>query len=112
MDNTKLGKIGEDTAAKMLQAKGYRILKRNYRCKSGEIDIIASRGADISFVEVKTRRNCHYGRPCEAVDRRKQSRIRSVALSYLKETERKGFVYGNVRFDVVEIVVKHIEGAF
>lgn len=112
MDNAKLGKIGEETAAKMLEAKGYRILKRNYRCESGEIDIIASRGGVISFVEVKTRRNCRYGRPCEAVDLKKQRHIRSAALSYLKEKKRNGFVYRSVSFDVMEIVIGHIEGAF
>ena len=54
MDKRVFGQIGENTAADVLRAKGYRILRQNYRCKYGEIDIIAEKYGDMSFVEVKT----------------------------------------------------------
>ena len=63
MGNRELGNIGERAAAELLQNDGYEILERNYRCQAGEIDIIAVRGSEIAFVEVKTRRNHNYGRP-------------------------------------------------
>lgn len=112
MDNRVLGKLGEDTAAELLRGKGYRIMHRNYRCNMGEVDIIASRGAKLCFIEVKTRMNRHYGRPCEAVNNSKQQHIRSVALCYLKELKAKGYVPGKISFDVMEIMIDHIEGAF
>lgn len=112
MDNKHLGKIGEDAAAEIIRASGYKILQRNYRCRQGEVDIIAARGNKISFIEVKTRRNRNYGRPCEAVDAAKQKHIRMAAIYYLKEMERKGYVPGKISFDVMEITAEHIEGAF
>ena len=63
MGNRELGRIGEQAAAELLQMEGYEILERNYRCQAGEIDLIAARGSEVSFVEVKTVRNDHYGRP-------------------------------------------------
>lgn len=112
MNNIEFGRIGEDTAAEMLKAKGYEILKRNYRCSTGEIDIIAARDFKLSFIEVKTRSSCFYGRPCEAVDRRKQDGIKKTAANYLREEKDRNCVYDSIGFDVVEIVVNHIENAF
>ena len=112
MDNITLGKIGENTAADILSAEGYRVLRRNYRCREGEVDIIASKGPVISFIEVKTRSSRLYGRPCEAVDLTKQKHIRKAAYSYLKEMERNGYVPNKISFDVIEVVVEHIKGAF
>lgn len=54
MGNRELGRIGEQAAAELLQMEGYEILERNYRCQAGEIDLIAARGSEVSFVEVKT----------------------------------------------------------
>lgn len=112
MTNQELGFVGENAAAEMLRVKGYKILQRNYRCKLGEIDIIAEKGSRISFVEVKTRRTDRYGRPCEAVDGRKQMHIRRAAVCYLKEIRRHGHVPKTVSFDVIEITADHIECAF
>lgn len=112
MDNVKLGKIGEDTAVEILRSKGFMILRRNYRCTMGEVDIIAARGTQVSFVEVKTRRNDLYGRPCESIGAAKQKHIKDAAVCYLKEMERKGYVPGRISFDVMEITAEHIEGAF
>lgn len=112
MDNIKLGRIGEDTAAEILRSKGFQIMQRNYRCSLGEVDIIAAKGSLISFVEVKTRQSSAYGRPCESVGKAKQKHIKDAAVCYLKELERKGYVPGRISFDVMEITAEHIKGAF
>ena len=78
--NTKiLGNAGENLAAAYLENHGYRILERNYRCKQGEIDIIAQKCDVLVFIEVKTRRTLRYGTPGAAVDY-KNSRELSAAL--------------------------------
>ena len=81
----KLGKEGEDRACAYLETCGYRIVERNFRCRSGEIDIVAAeeRGGIICFVEVKTRRGCAFGLPKEAVDRRKQRKLCAAAKYYI-----------------------------
>lgn len=112
VDNRRLGMIGEDAAAEILRNKGFKILRRNYRCSMGEIDIIAARGMQISFVEVKTRSSKNYGRPCESVGADKQRHIRMAAECYLKEMRNVGYIPAKISFDVMEIVAEHIEGAF
>ena len=78
-----VGEKGEKRACKYLELKGYKILERNYRCKLGEIDIIAEdKNKDIVFVEVKTRSSLKYGAPSEAVNQYKQIHIKKVA-SYI-----------------------------
>lgn len=79
----KLGKEGEDRACAYLETCGYRIVERNFRCRSGEIDIVAAeeRGGIICFVEVKTRRGCAFGLPKEAVDRRETEKADALRLS-------------------------------
>lgn len=67
-----LGIEGENAAAKFLEKKGYRIISRNYKTHIGEIDIIAQDGNTIVFVEVKTRGNESFGKPFEAVNKRKR----------------------------------------
>ena len=107
-----LGRLGEETAATLLQTEGYKILARNYRCSQGEIDLIAARGNRISFVEVKTRRSFHYGRPCESITRGKRNRIRRTALCYLREQEDRGRFWDEIGFDVLEITLFYTENAF
>ncbi len=109
MGNRELGRIGEQAAAELLQMEGYEILERNYRCRAGEIDLIALRGSEVSFVEVKTRRNHHYGRPCEAIGTEKIQHIRHAAAQYLQSC---GQFYDDVRFHVVEITMEQIRDAF
>ena len=74
-EKRKTGDRGEAIAAAHLEAKGYRVIARNFRCKAGEIDIIARHGDVLCFAEVKTRRPGRFGRPCEAVDWKKQRRL-------------------------------------
>jgi putative endonuclease len=78
-----LGRTGERLAAERLEQSGYCILERNFRCRYGEIDLIAEHQRDLVFVEVKTRRGTTRGLPEEAVDRRKQQKILQVAAYYL-----------------------------
>ena len=116
-DRQKLGKLGEESGCNYLEEHGYQILRKNYRCRLGEIDIVAKKGDQLVFVEVKTRRNHTYGRPGEAVNFRKQAKLTSVALWYLKEF---GWKDASCRFDVLEILVQpdqtiainHIDNAF
>ncbi len=97
-----LGKQGEDIATTYLQTHGLIILERNYRQKSGEIDIIARDGEWLVFVEVKTRTSLRFGQPYEAVTQRKQSQISLVALDYIT---RKNCNNTPIRFDVVSIIL-------
>lgn len=106
------GTIGEIDAVSFLKQKKYRILETNYKNKIGEIDIIAEYDKKIIFVEVKRRSTLAYGRPSEAVDSRKQNKIKKVAEIYLM---MKNKYFSDVRFDVIEIVDKeitHLENAF
>lgn len=100
MDNHKLGKRGEQLAQKYLKNLGYEIIIVNYRCKLGEIDIIATKDDYLVFVEVKTRRNKNYGLPYESVSFEKQKTIRRVAAYYLKANN---IFQKNCRFDVVSV---------
>jgi putative endonuclease len=115
-DRISLGKQGEDSAVDFLAARGFKIITRNYRQKSGEIDIICEDRDSIIFVEVKTRRTAHFGSPLEAVNRRKQQQISVTALDYLS---RHGLLDRSARFDVVGVVIgadgpeiTHIANAF
>lgn len=78
-----LGRTGERLAAEELIRRGYRIVERNYRCRYGEIDLVAEDGADLVFVEVKTRRGMAYGMPEEAINGRKRQKLMQVASFYL-----------------------------
>ncbi|MCK4881465.1 MAG: YraN family protein, partial [Candidatus Omnitrophica bacterium] len=95
---TQLGQAGEDAAVAFLEREGYQILRRNFRNKFGEIDIIAKDRDTVCFVEVKTRTSEAYGSPFESVTKSKQRKIIYVALSYLNAQGREE---ANVRFDVV-----------
>jgi putative endonuclease len=94
------GESGESIAVKSLKKNGYKIIEQNYRCKLGEIDIIARDGCVLVFIEVKARRTDEFGGPKWAVTPRKQRKISMVALKYLKDTEQMG---NKARFDVVAI---------
>lgn len=95
------GSRGEDLAVVYLLKRGYRILERNYRNHLGEIDIIALEKGTIVFIEVKTRTSDSYGFPIEAVTKKKQEKLKNIALLYLKKYRREA----PARFDVVSIVL-------
>ena len=101
------GKFGEDTAAEYLRKKGYKIVRRNFSCRSGEIDIIAKDGGILSFTEVKLRKNAAFGEACEFVTPKKQQKIMKAAEFYLLNRQKElACIFGGEmqpRFDVVEI---------
>ncbi len=116
-----VGRFGEDVAAKHLEAAGLQILARNWRCRDGEVDVVARDAAALVFVEVKTRSSLAYGSPAEAVHQRKSARIRRLALCWMAEQREAGSgeFWSSLRFDVVTVVrtgsavrVEHLRGAF
>ena len=115
--NKELGRHGEEAAVDFLQRKGYAVLERNWTCYAGEADIVATDGANLVFVEVKTRRGADKGFPAEAVNAKKREKYERIALIYVRD-HCIGDV--SVRFDVVSVVVvaphramiRHHLGAF
>lgn len=112
VDNRVFGRIGENAAADVLRAKGYKIVRQNYRCRYGEIDIIAEKYGEVSFVEVKTRQGLDFGRPCEAVTEKKKQHLRKAAYCYLREMRDRGDIPRRYGFQVFEVIVNQIEDAF
>jgi len=115
--NSTLGRQGEDLAADYLRRLRYRILERNYRCRCGEVDIVARQGSTIVFVEVKTRRSDLYGSPAQSVTPFKQRQISRAAQTWLAVNR---LAEAAARFDVVAIrihegkspEIEHIVNAF
>lgn len=118
-DARLLGRWGEQQTAADLRRRGWTVVAMNYRCRMGEIDIVAEKGRFLAFVEVKLRKNDGFGRAAEAVTRAKQEKLRAAAELYLTEhpTDRQP------RFDVAEVyapdgvrtavpVISYIENAF
>jgi putative endonuclease len=113
-----LGRCGEDLAAGWYEAHGYEVLARNWRCRAGELDIVARRDRLVVFCEVKARTSEGFGLPAEAVGPVKQGRLRRLAALWFADQagsrggRRPG---GPVRFDVASVLagqVEVIEGAF
>jgi putative endonuclease len=118
-DNRGIGDLGEDLAVSFLEGKRYRILERNFRCKGGEVDIVARdpRDKSLVFVEVKARRDLSYGVPQLAVTPFKQRQISKAALTWLAKHRQQN---ADARFDVIAILladggaptIEHIVNAF
>lgn len=112
-----LGAFGEDVAARHLAADGAEILDRNWRCRHGELDIVARDGDVLVFCEVKTRGGTRFGSGAEAVTARKAARIRRLAARWLAEHPHPPSV---IRFDVLAVYrdgrgplrIDHRRGAF
>ncbi|HEX9723410.1 MAG TPA: YraN family protein [Vicinamibacteria bacterium] len=100
LDASWLALRGEELARRALKQRGYRILASRERSRLGEIDIVARDDSALVFVEVKTRRGGRFGKPVEAVDRRKQRRLVRLALAY---TARRGLSDTPIRFDIVGV---------
>jgi len=101
-NNRATGKTYEDEAVKYLESKGFAIIQRNFWCKIGEIDIIAQKDGYIIFIEVKYRKNKTKGEPWEAVNYKKQQKIKNVARYYLMLHHYQENT--PCRFDVVTIL--------
>jgi putative endonuclease len=99
--NKELGDLGERLAAKFLRRGGYGILARKYRCKFGEIDIIAKDRGTLAFVEVRSKTYSGYGFPFETIDYLKRERIKRVAAEFLK---RFDLFDRDCRFDCVSVL--------
>ncbi|WNR46628.1 YraN family protein [Paenibacillus roseipurpureus] len=118
-DRKIVGKRGEDLAESYLIDHHYRIVARNWRCRSGEVDIIAEMDHKLIFVEVRTRRpSCRFGTAIESVDYRKQMKVREIAQVYMHRYQKYGI---SVQFDVITVElgdgqqepkIVHIQGAF
>lgn len=115
-----LGRWGESVAADYLRRRHYTIRAANYRCRMGEIDLIAENRRFLVFVEVKLRKNAQFAQALEFVDQRKQERIRKTASLYLAQLEECD---KQPRFDVIEVYapvgtqthkpkIVHLEDAF
>ncbi|WP_328339090.1 YraN family protein [Micromonospora sp. NBC_00421] len=115
--NQAVGAYGEQCAVRHLIGAGLRPVARNWRCREGEIDVIAWDGQVLAFCEVKTRRGDAYGSPAEAIVPAKARRLRGLAARWLAET---GTTADEVRFDVLSVRlpmagaarVEHVKGAF
>ncbi|NEW39223.1 YraN family protein [Nocardia cyriacigeorgica] len=115
--NLALGAHGEDLAARFLEAAGMDIVCRNWRCRYGELDLIARDGDITAFVEVKTRAGLGFGTPAEAVTFTKRQRIRRLALLWLSDQDGP---WQRIRFDVVSVlvtrerepVIEHLKAVF
>ncbi len=120
-DNKAKGRLGEDLAVEFLKEKGYTILQRNFRSKSGEVDIVALKGRGsgsqvLVFVEVKYRTSIDFGLPCQAVDYKKQRVIKQVAETYIAREKAYNMPCS---LDIVEVYrdngkthINHLENCF
>lgn len=109
----ELGARGEDMVAAWYEAAGYEVVARNWRCPTGELDLVLRRGPMYVFCEVKTRTSAAFGAPQEAVTRKKQLRLRSLAALWLQAAAPARAA--DLRFDVASVVgdeIEVIEGAF
>ncbi len=79
-----MGKWGEGHARRYLEGKGYTVLATNYRCRWGEVDIVAQHGGELAFIEVRTRRGAAFGTPEESVTAAKSRRLIATAEDYLQ----------------------------
>lgn len=110
-----LGRSGEQAAADYLEAEGFRILERNWRCADGEIDIVAVDRRTFVVCEVKTRSGTCYGTPLESVSRLKRNRLRRLAVRWLTA---HGVHFDQVRIDMVGVTrdasggftIEHVRG--
>lgn len=117
MTRSEIARRGEDAAAAYLERVGMTVIERNWRCTSGEVDIVALDGQTLVVVEVKTRKSESAGTPEEAVSRSKQQRLARIARHYLAYADISDI---DVRFDVIAIrpvtddraLLRHHRGAF
>jgi len=100
MDRQEVGKLGEEAARKFLKKRGYRIRETGFRCRHGEIDIVAQKKDYLVFVEVRTKTNLEFGTPEESITQAKKERLIASALTYTATHENIPPLW---RIDVVAI---------
>jgi putative endonuclease len=101
----QLGDWGEKRAANYLQAHGYEIIERNWRCGAGEIDLVAREGEWLAFVEVRTRRGRGFGLPEESITSGKRARLIELAQTYIQAHPELDCDW---RIDVVAVELRHM----
>lgn len=101
MESKKLGDLGEKHAARSLALKGYSILARKFRCRFGEIDIVALDKGTLVFIEVRSRSDEEHGLPYETINRIKKLHIRRVATAFQM---KYGLLDHDSRFDCVSVI--------
>jgi putative endonuclease len=97
----RLGRAAEEAAARFLQTQGAQVLLRNYRCRCGELDIVARCGEELALVEVRTRSSQAFGGAAASVDAGKRRRLTRAAARLLQE--RPDLARLRVRFDVMAV---------
>jgi putative endonuclease len=100
--NKNTGSTGEDLAVEFLTKKGYTILHRNWRFRYWEVDIIASKGKFLHFIEIKTRTNTRYGLPEESISQHKMNNLKNAAEEYQYQHPEWKFI----QFDVLAILMQ------
>lgn len=113
--NAELGRRGEQLAVDHLEARGMAVIDRNWRCRLGEIDIVARDGRDTVFIEVKTRTSHDYGHPFESITPIKVARLRRLAIAWCEATD---VPVVRIRIDAVAVLapveapalIEHLEG--
>lgn len=99
------GRLGEELAASALMNNGYQIIVRNWRCRTGEIDIVAEQDGKLIFIEVRTRKTSgRFGTAKESIDYRKQKQVRDTAQVYLHQHHQHARA---IRFDVITVELKY-----
>lgn len=99
----ELGRYGEDVAVRYLISRGMAVIERNWRCRSGEIDVVAIDGRTLVICEVKTRRSARFGSPADAVTPAKLARLRRLAGLWVRERGDCGIACDRLRIDVVAV---------
>jgi putative endonuclease len=110
-----LGRHGEQLAANFLSEAGLTVVDRNWRCKQGEIDIVAVSCRTLVICEVKTRSGLRFGTPIEAITRQKALRLRKLAVLWVNA---HGLIFDQIRIDIVgilrdasgEFTIEHVQG--
>ena len=98
----QLGDNSEAMAQNYLEQRGYRLVQKNFRCKTGEIDLIMQKGDMLIFAEVRSRTSSRYGEPLETVNKTKQDKIKKTAAYYLYTHPKLAECY--CRFDVLSVL--------
>lgn len=104
-NNRNTGDIGERYACKYLEKQGYNIIERNFRCKFGEIDIIARKKNVINFIEVRTKSSKLFGTPQESIVWKKKERLYNLALTYIGNLKNGSYSDMDWRIGVVAVEV-------
>lgn len=106
MKTVEKGRFAEDAACEYMESKGITIIDRNYRFMGNEVDAVGYQGEEIVFIEVRSKKNAHFGYPEETVDKSKQKSIIQAAEAWLYEKRMEG---ARIRFDVIAVLTSYTQ---